>query len=205
GLARALQPHRLLEMPPQLSRATRGASLPVLTVAGGPHPRLREQVARAARGAALVTLDVEGLLLRGQAAADEAFELARAWLTTGRDVLLTSPLDPVVWQRARELMRNLGGAPEPSGLVAGALGSLAARLAQALSLAGLVVSGRDLAAHFARASAASPARVVASLGSGAVLLEGGEPRLRWVVKPGVSGGPEVLDLLAARLRLAQVP
>jgi uncharacterized protein YgbK (DUF1537 family) len=205
GLARALQPHRLLEVPPRDATALGGASLPVLTVAGGPHPRLRDQVARAARGAALVTLDAKGLLLRGPIAVDEAMEAARAWLKTGRDVLLTSPLDPTVWQQARDLARSLGGGPGLAMLVAEALGSLGARLAQGCALSGLVIAGRDVAAHFARSFSASPARVVGPLGAGAVLLEVGEPRLRWVVKPGASGGPEALDALAARLRLAQAP
>jgi len=207
GLARALQPHRMLELPPSLPRGLgRGRGRPpVLTVAGGPHPRLRDQVARAARGAALVTLDVERLLLRGEAAAEEAFEAARVWLTAGRDVLLTSPLDPKAWQQAADLARTLGGGAGLGSLVVDVLGTLGARLALTCPLSGLLVAGRDLSGKLAAGFGGAPCRVVGPLGSGAVLLEVGDSRLRWAVKAGASGGPEALDALAAQLRLSQPP
>ena len=203
GLARALQPHRTLEVSPPVAPGLRGtgSGRPVLTIVGSRHPAARAQVERLGLSAARVTLEAEALLLRGEPALEAAFDAARAWLVTGRDVVLlvASATDEGA---LAGLTRQLGtGGLSLARRQTEALAGIGARLVRSCELSGLLVVGEDTNAALAAQLGATALGVVAPRAPGAVEALAEPLGLRWVVKAGGTGDVDTLDVIASRLRL----
>jgi uncharacterized protein YgbK (DUF1537 family) len=184
GLAKAMQPHHVLDVAPTASRGPVliGVRPPVLVVAGSLNPVTARQVEVLARQARLVVLDVEGLLLAGEPAVDRVVMAIRPLLLAQQDVVLATGVGADPARRARDLGRDLAmGATQIGARVAAAVGDVVARLLDGLPpmptdgrtqpegtdarrlwtpLAGLVVAGGETATAVCRALGAPPLRVV---------------------------------------------
>lgn len=202
GLAKAMQPHHVLEARPA-PRHQLGPRPPVLVVAGSLNPVTSRQVDRLAERATLVVLDAEGLLLAGAPAVERAFLALRAQLLAGRDaVLVTATGDE--GRKARALGRDLAMTPiQIAARVAEALGEIVARLVAEAPLAGLIVAGGETATAVCRALGAPALRVVDEPLPAIPLLRadlGGAAGLRLVTKSGGFGQPDALNALVERLK-----
>ena len=215
GLAKAMQPHHVLDVAPGLPSGARlvGVRPPALVVAGSLNPVTTRQVEHLARHARLVVLDVEGLLLAGAPAIERVVLAIRPLLLSGQDVVLTTGegLDPA--RKARDLGRDLAmGAVQVGQRVAAALGEVVAHLLAGpppTPIAGLVLAGGETATAVCRALGTPALRVVdeplpaipllrAELGQ--AIAAGGAGSLRLVTKSGGFGAPDALVKLVERLK-----
>ena len=215
GLAKAMQPHHVLDLSPLAGQRPRlvGTRPPVLVVAGSLNPVTARQVEVLARHVRVVTLDVEGLLLAGAPAIDRVVLAIRPLLLSGQDVVLTtgSGSDPA--RKARTLGRDLAmGVVQIGQRVAVALGEVVLQLLDGqppTPVAGVVAAGGETALAVCRALGATALRVVdeplpaipllrAELGQGYPGLPSGS--LRLVTKSGGFGAPDALAKLVERLK-----
>ncbi len=215
GLAKAMQPHHVLDIAPVSGQrpVLVGVRPPVLVVAGSLNAVTTRQVELLARHARLVVLDVEGLLLAGSPAIERVVLAIRPLLLSGQDVVLATGEGADPARKARALGRDLAmGAVQIGQHVAAALGEVVVRLLDGqppTTIAGLVLAGGETATAVCRALGAPPLRVVgeplpaipllrAELGAGAPGLPGGV--LRLVTKSGGFGAPDALTRLVERLK-----
>lgn len=220
GLAKAMQPHHVLDVAPVGGQrhVLIGIRPPVLVVAGSLNPVTARQVEVLSRHARLVVLDVEGLLLAGAPAIDRVVMAIRPLLLSGQDVVLATGEGPDPAHKARALGRDLAmGAVQIGQRVAAALGEVVAHLLDGLPptpLAGVVLAGGETATAVCRALGAPLLRVVdeplpaipllrAELGAAAPGLPGGV--LRLVTKSGGFGAPDALTRLVERLKRDESP
>lgn len=215
GLAKAMQPHHVLDVAPvaRPRHVLVGVRPPVLVVAGSLNPVTARQVEVVARHARLVALDVEGLLLAGAPAIERVVMAIRPLLLSGQDVILTTGEGADPARKARDLGRDLAmGAVQIGQRVAAALGEVVASLLDgqpATPLAGIVVAGGETATAVCRALGAPALRVVdeplpaipllrAEVGAAVPGLPAGV--LRLVTKSGGFGAPDALAKLVERLK-----
>ncbi|MDB5101829.1 MAG: hypothetical protein JWM80_6250 [Cyanobacteria bacterium RYN_339] len=203
GLAKAMQPHHLLDSPRQAPTLL-ALRPPVLLVAGSLNPVTLAQVRDAAQGAHILELDVRGVLLGEEGALERTVERARQLLLGRQDVLLTTAsTDEAKLARDRQLAKDLAmGGVQLGATLTTALGRVVARLVGAADVSGLVLAGGDTALGVCRALGGGAMRVTGELMPAIPVcrleLPGGP--LRVVTKSGGFGAPDTLRELARRLK-----
>lgn len=206
GLARAMQPHHLLDGRPAPSRELVGQAAPVLVAAGSANPVTRAQVDAIKGSARLVELDARAVLLNEDEAVERAVGLARQALLARQDVVLATAATEEALRRSQRLARDLAiGSVQVGAKLVDALGRAVARLAAEAPLSGIVLAGGDTAVAACRAlgNGRAPALKVVSELMPAIPLcrvEGSGPRV--VTKSGGFGPPDTLVELARRLKQA---
>lgn len=202
GLARALQPHRLLTRPRPRGHLL-GARPPVFVVAGSLNPTTVGQIHGMARGTHVVTLDVNRLLLTEAQEVERLVSAIRPYLISRQDVVLTTGGSEEAGRKGADLGRDLMmDAWQTGHQIAAALGAVTSRLVGEVELSGLILAGGETSLGVSRALGGQPMRVVKELLPAIPLLKLELPSgpLRVVTKSGGFGGPDALAVLVEHLK-----
>jgi uncharacterized protein YgbK (DUF1537 family) len=164
---------------------------PVLVVAGSRNPLTRIQLSRAAQniGLGVLPVDAERLAMDAEVEIGRVVAKAGLWLSDGHSVALSAADSPYVTGLSRSL--------------AGALGEMAARLAGQHALAGLVLTGGDVALAACRALGTTALSLIGEVAPGIPLarIRGGpQTGLPLVTKAGGFGGHEAIITAILRLQ-----